>query len=110
MVGGASDCNDFGFNFNSGTFRGYNKLSTECTRDLATGDTLVKPGTWYMVAITSNATHNMIYVNGEFKDINTVCFTLCFFACVFVYFDLHKNYFFITYLCAQLYFWCQKSR
>ena len=97
MVGGASDCNDFGFNFNSGTFRGYNKLSTECTRDLATGDTLVKPGTWYMVAITSNATHNMIYVNGEFKDINTVCL-LCAFSPVFLYILVYTKLFIYTIL------------
>lgn len=71
-MGGASDCNDFGFNFNSGTFRGYLKLSKECTRDLDAGKPLATIGTWYMVAVTSNASHAKIYVNGQFKDINTV--------------------------------------
>ncbi|KAH3704407.1 hypothetical protein DPMN_079463, partial [Dreissena polymorpha] len=72
IVGGASNCNDFGFNFNSGTFRGYLKLSTECTRDLDTGPTLATIGTWYMVAITSNASHASIFVNGDLIDTNTV--------------------------------------
>ncbi|XP_060598946.1 uncharacterized protein LOC132752620 [Ruditapes philippinarum] len=72
IVGGASDCNDFGFNFNSGTFRGYLKLSKECTRDLNTGKSLATIGTWYMVAVTSNASHAKIYLNGQFKEMNTV--------------------------------------
>ncbi|XP_052803725.1 uncharacterized protein LOC128233895 isoform X2 [Mya arenaria] len=72
VVGGASECNDFGINFNSGTFRGYLKLSKECTRDLDTGPALAKPGTWYMIAITSNASHASIYLNGELKETNTV--------------------------------------
>ncbi|KAL4228624.1 Multiple epidermal growth factor-like domains protein 10 [Mactra antiquata] len=72
VVGGASACNDFGFNFNSGTFRGYLKLSTECTRDLVAGKKQAKVGQWYMVAVTSNATHARIYLNGKFMDSNTV--------------------------------------
>ena len=72
VVGGVQDCNDFGFNLNSGTFRGFLKLSKECTRDLDAGKPMVSLGQWYMVAITNNATHAVIYQNGEYRDSNTV--------------------------------------
>ena len=72
VVGGVQDCNDFGFNLNSGTFRGFLKLSKECTRDLDAGKPLISIGQWYMIAVTNNATHMVIYQNGEFRDTNTV--------------------------------------
>ena len=72
VVGGVQDCNDFGFNLNSGTFRGFLKLSKECTRDLDAGKPHITIGQWYMIAVTNNATHMVIYQNGEYKDSNTV--------------------------------------
>ena len=72
IAGGVSDCNDFGFNFNSGTFRGFLKLSKECTRDLDAGKPFIEIGRWYLVAITNNATHAVIYQDGQFRDSNTV--------------------------------------
>ena len=71
-MGGVQGCNDFGFNLNSGTFRGFVKQSKQCTRDLDAGKPLISIGQWYMIAVTNNATHMVIYQNGEHRENSTV--------------------------------------
>ena len=73
VVGGVQDCNDFGINLNSGTFRAFVKLSKECPRDMDAKKPLVSIGQWYMIAVTNNATHMLIYQNGEYREDSTVC-------------------------------------
>ena len=81
-------CNDFGINLNSGTFRGYVRLSKECASVFDAKEP-ISIGKWYMVAVTSNGSHVLIFQNGEQMEDTTVIYmqVYCFIKVIFENFN-----------------------
>ena len=73
MVGGVSSCNDFGINQQYGTLRGYVRLSKECSNIFEAKEP-ISYHKWYMVAVTSNGSHILIFQNGEQMEDTTVIY------------------------------------